>query len=409
MDLLSDRPYWPMKNGLPGTYPPLERDVRCEVAVIGAGITGALVAWHLAQAGIKTVVLDRRDVAQGSTAGSTSLLQYEIDVPLHKLQKILGPDRATRAYQGCLQAIHDLGKLVKKLPHNCGFEFKGSLLLASEKAHVPQLRHEYDARAAAGFKVEWWSRQDLARRSSFPQPAAIYSIPRQAAQVDAYALTHALLAAAVKRGAQVYDQTAVVRHQTKGSGVTLVTSRGAKVKAQWIVVASGYEADQFLSKQVTTLHSTYAFASEPIPDFSGWPAGLPVIWETADPYIYLRTTSDRRVIMGGYDEPFQDAKRRDKLLPTKAGALLRRFRQLFPDIPVEIATAWAGTFGKTKDGLPYIGEHPGIPRTWFALGYGGNGITYSLIAAQLFRDHVKGHPNPATDLYSFNRKPAPMK
>lgn len=405
MNLLSDQPYWPIKDGLPASYPPLERDVRCEVAVIGAGITGALVAWHLAEAGIKTIVLDRRDVAHGSTSGSTCLLQYEIDVPLFKLAQRLGPARAGRAYHQCLTAIHDLGRLVKKLKLDCGFEYKSSLLLASERSHVARLRREYETRRAAGFKVEWWSRGEISRHSSLPQPAAILSAQDEAAQVDAYAMTYGLLAAAVRRGAEVYDRTSVKSQRRYPRGVELTTDRGARVRAQWLVVASGYEANQFLPEQVTTLHSTYAFASEPVREFPGWPAGLPVIWETADPYIYLRTTTDRRIIMGGYDEPFHDPVRRDRLLNAKAGALLRRFRKLFPRIPLEIAMAWAGTFGKTEDGLPFIGEHPAVPRTWFALGYGGNGITYSLIAAQLFRDRLTGRRNDQADLYGFDRKP----
>src|SRR5450432_3229523 len=119
MDLLSRCPYWPIKDGLPASYPALTSDVTCEVAIIGAGITGALVAWHLAEAGIESVVLDRREVAHGSTAGSTSLLQYEIDVPLHRLNRRLGPVRARRAYRGCLQAIHDLARVVKTLKLDC--------------------------------------------------------------------------------------------------------------------------------------------------------------------------------------------------------------------------------------------------------------------------------------------------
>lgn len=408
MKLLSDQPFWPIKDGLIASYPPLQHDVRCEVAVIGAGITGALVAWHLAEAGIKTVVLDRREVAHGSTAGSTSLLQYEIDVPLFKLTRRLGPARAHRAYQHCLDAVHDLGRLVKKLQLDCGFAYKSSLLLASERSHVGRLRREYEARQAAGFKIDWWSRGDLAKRSSLPQPAAIVSSPKDAAQVDAYALTHGLLTAAVRRGAQVHDRTGVIRQRHHSRGIELLTNRGARVRAKWLVVASGYEAGPFLPEEVTTLHSTYAVASEPVDEFRGWPAGQPVIWETADPYIYLRTTDDRRIIMGGYDEPFRDPGRRDRLLAAKAGTLVRRFRQLFPHIPFELATAWAGTFGKTKDGLPFIGEHPKIPRTWFALGYGGNGITYSLIAAQLFRDKLTGRQNNQADLYGFDRKPDPM-
>src|SRR4051812_29477379 len=193
MDLLSPRPYWPIKDGLPASYPTLERDVRCEVAVIGAGITGALVAWLLAEAGIETVVLDRREVAHGSTAGSTSLLQYELDVPLHKLEQRLGSTRARRAYHDCLGAVHRLGRLAKKLRLDCGFEFKGSLLLAQRPAHVGMLRREFEARRDAGFDVDWWPRRDIARRSSLPSIAAIFSRVGDAAQVDAYALAHGLL------------------------------------------------------------------------------------------------------------------------------------------------------------------------------------------------------------------------
>lgn len=70
-----------MKNGLMATYPTLKQDLVCGVAVIGGGITGALVAYHLIQAGVDTVLVDKRDIGHGSTSASTSLLQYEVDTP----------------------------------------------------------------------------------------------------------------------------------------------------------------------------------------------------------------------------------------------------------------------------------------------------------------------------------------
>ena len=117
----------------------------------------------------------------------------------------------------------------------------------------------------------------------------------------------------------------------------------------------------------------------------------------------LARTPDRRIILGGYDEPFRDPRARDALLGRKVVALRRRFHQLFPRIPLEVATAWAGTFGRTADGLPFIGEHPCAPRTWFALGYGGNGITYSRIAAELIRSAFAGESDADADLYAFKR------
>jgi glycine/D-amino acid oxidase-like deaminating enzyme len=202
----------------------------------------------------------------------------------------------------------------------------------------------------------------------------------------------------------VHDRTTVVRHRTTSRGIELMTDRDARIRARWLVVASGYEADRFLPEGITTLHSTYALAGEPVSDFPGWPAGLPVIWDTGNPYLYLRTTPDHRVIMGGYDEPFSDAVARDRLLGRKVAALRRRFAGLFPRIPLEVATAWAGTFGQTRDGLPFIGEHSAVPSTWFALGYGGNGIPYSLLAAELFRDFLATGVARDLDLYGFERR-----
>jgi glycine/D-amino acid oxidase-like deaminating enzyme len=403
MDLLSCCPFWPLKDGLPATYPPLERNVSTEVAIIGGGITGALFAWHLAEAGIEAIVVDRREVAHGSTSGSTALLQYEIDVPLHRLEQRLGQDRARRAYRGCLWAVHRIGKLVRQLKIDCGFEAKGSLFLARNRASVPALHREFLARQKSGLPVAWWSRRELSRRGDLPQAAALYSRRGSAAQVDAYALTYGMLACAAMRGIAVHDRTNVVRHRTTARNVELVTDRGARIRARWLVVASGYESNRFLPEPVTTLHSTYALASQPVAQFRGWPSGLPVIWETGDPYIYLRTTHDHRIIFGGCDEPFRDPVARDRLLTGKILSLRRRFARLFPRIPLEVATAWAGTFAKTVDGLPFIGGHPATPRTWFALGYGGNGITYSLLAAELFRDYLATGVTRDLDLYGFAR------
>ena len=76
MDLKSDLPFWTVRNGLLTVYPPLTDDVRCDALVIGGGITGAILADSLVQAGVDTVVVDRRDIGHGSTSASTALLQY---------------------------------------------------------------------------------------------------------------------------------------------------------------------------------------------------------------------------------------------------------------------------------------------------------------------------------------------
>jgi glycine/D-amino acid oxidase-like deaminating enzyme len=64
---------------------------------------------------------------------------------------------------------------------------------------------------------------------------------------------------------------------------------------------------------------------------------------------------------------------------------------------------WAGAFASTKDGLPYIGSIPQRSNTYFALGFGGNGITFSVIAAQIICDLIKGKSNDDAAIFSFSR------
>jgi glycine/D-amino acid oxidase-like deaminating enzyme len=391
-----------MRDGLPAAFPPLTRNASCEVAIIGGGISGSMIAQALTEAGFDTLVLDRREVAHGSTAGNTGLLLYELDQPLHRLARTFGRERATRVFRRCCEAIARLERIVRASRLDCGFERKPSLHLAATRAHVARLRREYEALQEGGFEVEWWPRARIAAESTLPHPAAI--LTRQAAQLDAYRLTYGLLLAAQHAGARVHDRTAVARWTFRRNGVDLFTSRGARVRARWLVVATGYESEKFLPARVGVLHSTFVLASEPIADFAGWPGDRCLMWDTGDPYLYLRTTADGRAMIGGYDEPFRDPRARDRLLGAKVAALQRRFRQFFPKIPLEVATAWAGTFGTSADGLPFIGSHARVPHTLFALGFGGNGTTFSIIAAEIIRATLEGRVDPDAALFGFERR-----
>ncbi|MGH9426039.1 MAG: FAD-dependent oxidoreductase [Terriglobia bacterium] len=98
MDLTSCRPFWPVKNGPLGHYLPLNEDLDCEVAIVGAGITGALAAYYLTKEGIRTVIVDRREAGTWSTSATTGLLQYEVDTPLFELIGRVGEKKAVCSY-----------------------------------------------------------------------------------------------------------------------------------------------------------------------------------------------------------------------------------------------------------------------------------------------------------------------
>mgnify|MGYP001548588385 FL=1 len=402
MDLTSGAPFWPVKDGLIRTYPRLDEDIECTVAVLGGGITGALVAHHLIEAGVDVIVLDKRDVASGSTAASTALLQYEIDVTLSDLAKMRGQAVADRAYLTCLDALTKLGLLADRLRDDVGFVRKKSLWIASRKRDRKTMHDEWQRRLAINLDGDFLDESDIAARFSFRRPCALLS--HDAAQVDAYAFTHALLRDAVSQGARVFDRTKIKKIDSGKLGVRLLTDTGVNVRARHMVFATGYETEEYLDQKVAKLASTYAVASEPVSAFDGWGEDRCVIWENANPYLYLRTTEDNRIIVGGEDEEFQNPARRDRIIGRKCDRLTKRTREMFPDVGFEPAFAWTGTFGETKDGLAYIGHHRDWPSCHFALGYGGNGITFGIIAAEIIRDAVLGRQNSNADLFRFDRR-----
>jgi glycine/D-amino acid oxidase-like deaminating enzyme len=168
------------------------------------------------------------------------------------------------------------------------------------------------------------------------------------------------------------------------------------------VFATGYESSNFLGQAMGSLHSTFAAISEPLtPSISG--SNNYLLWETARPYFYMRPTEDGRLIIGGADEPSAKEHAEEGVIANKARVLVKQFHAMYAHVPFVIDYAWGGTFGETDDGLPYIGQAPANPDAYFALGYGGNGITMSVVAARIIADRIGGRPNPDADIFGFDR------
>jgi glycine/D-amino acid oxidase-like deaminating enzyme len=395
MDLHSKFPYWLLKNGIINSYPSIQENEKADVAIIGAGISGALVAWYLGKAGIKTIIIDKRHAGTGSTSASTALLQYEIDIPLHELIEKVGEYNAVESYKLCLDAICSIAA------PEAEFMNKPSLQYASQINHVEKLMKEYDARKKYGFQVQWLNEQQVINKYGFSKPAAI--LCKDGAEIDAYTFTHNVLKYCTKHfNTKVFDKTSVEYIKKTKAGFELSTENGIKINCKNVVIACGYESEAYLPEKVTKLHATYAIVSEPILNKNLWHKNS-LIWETADPYLYIRTTKDKRILIGGKDTPYTSATARDKKLSQKVKALEESFATLFPSIPFKTDFSWAGTFAGTKDGLPYIGEHKSKPGIYFALGFGGNGITFSSIAGEIIRDIITRKKNDHLGIFKFNR------
>ncbi|MFT3681567.1 MAG: FAD-dependent oxidoreductase [Ferruginibacter sp.] len=400
MDLKSGYPFWLVKDGLPYSYPKLEKDIKTDIVIMGGGISGALAAYHFVNAGISCVLIDGRTIGLGSTCASTSLLQYEIDTPLSALQAQIGKVNAARSYKLCEESIYTLKSIANKIKFE-DLELKKSLYYAAHKKDVSFLQREFNTRQENGFEVKYLGQEAVAKQFGFDAPAAILS--ECGAQTNAYLFSHALLQYCLGRGMNIYDRTKSVKILHDKRGVTLFTENNFAVKAKKLVYATGYEAVQYIDKKIVELVSTFACVSEQHNGKKSFWKDDVLIWNTADPYLYMRSTADKRILVGGRDEDFYNPTQRDKLLPSKTRQLVKDFRKIFSSIDFKPEFSWAGTFGKTKDGLPYIGNYKKLPNSLFALGFGGNGITFSLIAAEILRDSILGKKNKDAVIFSFER------
>ena len=358
------------------------------------------MAHHLVQAGLDALVIDARSIGLGSSCASSSLLQYEIDTPLCQLIPRLGEAKALTAYRSCAAAITELSDICRDtgFPH---FRLKKSLQLAATRKDRKELLEEYQVRKQYGFELEWLEAGELARIFGIESPAAL--LTELAADTDCYLLTHHLLQFNIRRGLRVFDRTKMESAGRTGSGFTVHTANGARIRCRKIIYATGYEDAGLLNRRRVKLQSTYVTISESFshpPPY--WPGDV-LIWTTGSPYLYIRTTPDHRIMVGGRDETFIDPKRRDLLIDRKAKGLRRDFLSLFPKIPFLPEFSWTGVFISTPDGLPYIGEFPGRNGEFHALGYGGNGITFSQVAAKLITETLIRGDARTLSHFAFDR------
>ena len=375
--------------------------MQCEVVVVGGGISGALTAYRLTNLGMEVTVVDSREIGKGSTMASTAILSYEADVNLADLIRKIGERSAVRAYRAGVEAIDSIGEIINALDDSCDYRERQSLYLASTLKDVKMMEREFKTRQKHRLAVEFLQRSDVLSLFSLDAPCAILN--RDAADVNPVKLTLALIRSARKKGLQVFSHTKVKSYGRHGKECVLTTEDDFQIRAKHVVFATGYESQQFLKQKEVHLVSSYAIATTPRTQFPSNYDG-PVIWESARPYLYVRTTVDSRIVAGGEDVDFVDERKRDRLLPSKTRILGRKIRKMFPHISWELDTAWTGTFAESKDGLPYIGQHKDFPGAYFALGYGGNGITFAAMASLIIPDMISGLKNSDAKLFRFDRK-----
>ena len=395
---------WMRSAGRKRRYPSLSGHHETSVAIIGGGMTGALVAHAFASNGIATTVLEAGEVAQGSTVASSALLLQEPDLELAQLEERYGSRASRRIWQLSRESARGLVALLKRLGVRCDLVNRDAVYYAMTAESVERLRREFRCRARAKFEGDWLHPGDLRRLTGIAGQGAIRT--RGSAQFDPYRACVGLLRSAVRAGARVFERSEVNRIQPERDGVRLRTANGV-VDAQRVVIATGYATPRFrpLAGRFR-LYRTYVLATEPMRAAQRRHVGLAdvMVWDTERPYHYARWTAEHRLLLGGGDRRIAPGQRRGLQFEAAAGELRNYFEAQLPALAAaRMEFAWEGLFAMTPDSLPYVGPHRRYPQHWFALGYGGNGMTLGFLAARLLLERWQGITSSDQALFAFDR------
>jgi glycine/D-amino acid oxidase-like deaminating enzyme len=399
------RSIWVHPDGRATRYPALRGRHQSDIAIIGAGMTGAMIAAVFAEAGVRVMVLEAARAGLGSTAASTALLLQEPDYSLAALSRLYSPARARRLWQLSHQTTAKFIALIKRFRVECDLKPRDSIYYTLDR-HAA-LRRDCERRRRHGFRGELLETGAMHRLTGIDGATAIRTEGN--ARLDPVKACRGLLEAARRMGARIYERSEVRHIRRVGDGVRLYCSN-ATIDAAQVVIATGYATKYFrpLAGRFR-MRRTYVLVTDRIGAGVRRRLGLDdvMLWDTERPYHYVRWTDDGRLLLGGEDRPAKPGATRGAQFAQAAQELREYFDRVLPPLQdVGISGAWEGLFAMTPDGLPYIGRHRRYPRHLFALGYGGNGMSFAALAARILLEQWNGVESRDQRLFAFNRAAA---
>ena len=374
------------------------------MVVVGGGITGALVAAAFAREGVPVVLVESEYVGFGSTAASSALLLREPDRGLSDLATRYGAATSRRIWELGHDAVQELIRTLHRHHIACDLVERDAIYYATNTDALHQLRTEFRLRSKAGFPCEWLSPADVRHATGVATRGGIRS--SGSAQFDPYKACVGLMRAARAEGAGVYERSPVMRI-VHGRERVRVHMRHGHIDAARVIIATGYATRHFrpLAGRFR-MYRTYVLATRPLNERERRDVGLGnvMVWDTDRPYHYARWTPDHRLLLGGADRPIRRGQTRSRVFSAATRELRAHFEQLLPPLSdIGIERAWEGVFALTPDSLPFVGPHRKYPGHLFALGYGGNGMTFGSLAARLLLEHWRGEHSSDQRLFRFSR------
>ena len=399
-------PYWLDRypKARQPSYPRHRGALDVQVAILGGGLTGCSTAYVFAAAGVRVALLEANRIGQGGSASCPGLLRLEPAVPFDALKTQHGMRVARHLWQSFRRAGLDMAATIRRLRIRCELVPDAALRVGLNDGDERMLRREMASMRAAGAEGSWLTPARLRQETGLTGFGAIRSAGD--AFIDPYRATLGLAAEAVKRRAQVFERTPVMRIRTGRKGVECATGSGV-VRAETVVVASNHPLAAFKPlRRHFDSGEAFCVLTPRVPSFVRREFGRSraIVIDQNDPPHVFRRTSDERVMFVGADQPAVPARARDKAMVQRTGQLMYELSKLYPAIAgTRPEYGWFVPVSTATDGFVCIGPHRNYPRHLFAFGSGHNGVASAHLAARVLLRQYLGTPDRGDELFGFTR------
>lgn len=360
-----------------------------DVLIVGGGITGITTALLLQNAGKKCLLAEARTIGFGTSGGTTAHLNTMMDNPYNVLEKNFGEDNAHLVAGITQQAIDLVMQNITTYNIDCEFSEKRGYLFSQDDKQTRELEDIFEASQKAGCDVEY--------SDEIPVPLDFKKaiVFKREAQFHPAKYFYALAKAFEDAGGVLLQGCRITG--VNENDVLEIESNLGKISAWQMIYATHIPPGVNLLHFRCAPYRSYAMAIK-LKD-KNYPDGL--AYDMYDPYHYYRTQvvdGETYLIAGGEDHKTAHEENTEACF-TKLESYLGKYFNI-----EEVIFRWSSQYFEPTDGLPYIGRLPGhIDNIFVATGFGGNGITYSQVAAMVLTDLVVKGESKYEKLFNPNR------
>jgi glycine/D-amino acid oxidase-like deaminating enzyme len=387
------RPEFPAFHGT-STHP---------VVIVGGGMAGCMTAYACAAAGLKVILLEAERVGQGGSGRATGLMTAEASGAFRELEARAGRRVARAVFQASAKAPRELAAAVKRLGIKANLELRDAWRVLPEGASDKELRKEAVDRAAAGLDVSWQAPAAVTRHAAIASAGALRL--RDWGFADPYKLTMGFLAAAIKRGAQVYERSRITKITFNRKNATAFLEKGA-ITTSHLVICIGEPTALFKPLKRHLRHEDrYAVLTEPLPAAvrAQLGQGSSALCDTAAPPHALWFTPDHRALFAGADQKHPPERLRAATLVQRTGQLMYELSRMYPAISgTAPAYGWDVPLAHPVDEVLYAGAHRNFPHQLFAFGT-AHDPARAYLASRIILRGIQDQPDKDDVHFSFAR------